>query len=64
MKIRFEPDDDLPLGKILSIPVTVITGSVFTAEVIMEGAFGEMFFRDIYSSVNGQWYRKNGKNLS
>ena len=29
MKIRFEPDDDLPLGKILSIPVTVITGSVF-----------------------------------
>ena len=34
------------------------------AEVIMEGAFGEMFFRDIYSSVNGQWYRKKGKNLS
>ena len=29
MKIRFEPDDDLPLGKILSIPITVITGSVF-----------------------------------
>ena len=29
MKIRFEPDDGLPLGKILSIPVTVITGSVF-----------------------------------
>ena len=24
----------------------------------------KMFFRDIYSSVNGQWYRKNGKNLS
>ena len=29
MKIRFEPDDDLPLGKLLSIPVTVIIGSVF-----------------------------------
>ena len=29
MKIRFESDDDLPLGKILSIPVVVITGSVF-----------------------------------
>ena len=24
MKIRFESDDDLPLGKILSIPVCVI----------------------------------------
>ena len=30
MKIRLESDDDLPLGKILSIPVCVITvGSVF-----------------------------------
>ena len=29
MKIRFESDDDLPLGKILSIPFMVITGSVF-----------------------------------
>ena len=29
MNIRFESDDDLSLGKILSIPVMVITGSVF-----------------------------------
>ena len=30
MKINFESDDDLPLGKILSIPVCIITvGSVF-----------------------------------
>ena len=29
IKIRFESDDDLPLGKILSTPVIVITGSVF-----------------------------------
>ena len=29
MKIRFDSDDDLPQGKILSIPVMVITGSVF-----------------------------------
>ena len=28
MKIRFELNDDLPLGKILSIPVCII-GSVF-----------------------------------
>ena len=30
MKIRFESDDDLPLGKILNIPVCIIAvGSVF-----------------------------------
>ena len=29
IKIRFESDDNSPLGKILSIPVMVITGSVF-----------------------------------
>ena len=26
MKIRFESDDDLPLGKILSIPMCIIAG--------------------------------------
>ena len=30
MKIRFESDDDLPLGRILSVPMCVIAvGSVF-----------------------------------
>ena len=30
MKIRFESDDDLPLGKILSIPMCILAvGSVF-----------------------------------
>ena len=30
MKIRFESDDDLPLGKILSIPsMIIVTRSVF-----------------------------------
>ena len=29
MKISFESDDDLPFTKILSIPVIIITGSVF-----------------------------------
>ena len=28
-------------------------------EVINEGAFGRTQFRDIYSSVNGKWYRKS-----
>ena len=29
-KVRFEPDDDLPLGKILSIPsMIIVTRSVF-----------------------------------
>ena len=30
-------------------------------EVIKEGAFGEMYFRDIYSGVTGKWYRKSRK---
>ena len=29
MKIRLESDEDLHMGKTLSIPVMVITGSVF-----------------------------------
>ena len=29
MKIRFESDDDLPLGKILGIHIMVVTKSVF-----------------------------------
>ena len=29
------------------------------AEIIKEGAFGETCFRDIYSGINGKWYRKN-----
>ena len=28
------------------------------AEVIKEGAFGGIYFRDIYSGVNGKLYRK------
>ena len=31
------------------------------SEVIKEGAFGETYFRDIYSSVNGKQYRKSWK---
>ena len=27
------------------------------AEIIKEGPFGETYFRDIYSLVNGKWYR-------
>ena len=30
-------------------------------EVIREGAFGGTYFRDIYSGVNGQWYKKSWK---
>ena len=30
-------------------------------EVIKEGAFGETYFRDIYSGVNSKWYRKSWK---
>ena len=30
-------------------------------EVIREGAFVETCFRDIYSGVNGKWYKKSWK---
>ena len=30
-------------------------------EVIKEGAFGVTCFRDIYSGINGKWYRKSWK---
>ena len=30
-------------------------------EVIREGAFGETYFKDIYYSVNGKWYRNSWK---
>ena len=29
------------------------------AEIIKEDAFGRTYFRDIYSSINGKWYRKS-----
>ena len=31
------------------------------AEIIKEGAFGVTYFRNIYSSVNGKWFRKTWK---
>ena len=30
-------------------------------EVIKEGAFGGTYFREIYSSHNGKWYKKSWK---
>ena len=30
-------------------------------EVIKESAFGRTYFRDIYSRVNGKWYKKSWK---
>ena len=30
-------------------------------EVIREGAFRGTYFRDIYSGVNGKWYKKSWK---
>ena len=28
-------------------------------EIIKEGAFGGTYFKDIYSSINGKWYRNS-----
>ena len=33
------------------------------AKIIHEGALRGTYFRDIYSSVNGNWYKSDGKNL-
>ena len=30
-------------------------------KVIREGAFGGTYFRDIYSGINGKWYKKPWK---
>ena len=30
-------------------------------EIIKEEAFGETYFRDIYSRVNSKWYRNSWK---
>ena len=32
-------------------------------EVIKEGAFVGTYFRDIYSSINGKWYKKAWKKI-
>ena len=34
------------------------------AEIIKEGAFGGTYFRDIYSSVNGIWYKNTWKEFN
>ena len=33
-------------------------------EMIKEGAFGGSYFRDIYSGVNGKWYRNSWKEIN
>ena len=33
-------------------------------KVIKEGAFGGTYFRDTYSSVNGEWYKKSWKQFN
>ena len=35
--------------------------NVTPVEVIKKGAFGGTHFRDIYSGINGKWYRKSWK---
>ena len=32
-----------------------------SVEIIKEGTFGGTYFRDIYSGVNGKWYKKSWK---
>ena len=34
------------------------------AKIIKEGAFGGTYFRDIYSGVNGKWYKNSWKKIN
>ena len=38
-------------------------GNKTPVEVIKDGAFGDTYFRDIYSGINKKWYRKSWKEL-
>ena len=50
MKIRFQSDDDLPLGKILNIPVCVIiVRSVFQES---SNYYPHFFYINVLMSVN------------
>ena len=33
-------------------------------KIIKEGAFGGTYFRDIYSGVNGKWYKNSWKKFN
>ena len=33
-------------------------------EVVREDVFGKTYFRDIFSSVNGKWYKKSWKEFN
>ena len=33
-------------------------------EIMREVVFGGTFFREIYSSINGKWYKKSWKELN
>ena len=35
-----------------------------SVEVIKKRVFGGTYFRDIYSGVNGEWYRKSRKEFN
>ena len=32
-------------------------------KIIKEGVFRGTYFRNIYSGINGKWYKNHGKNL-
>ena len=49
MKIKFESDDNLPLGKLLNIPVCVLLNLIFkkTTNIIRK-----YFYINVYMSTN------------
>ena len=58
MKIRFESDDDLPLGEILSIPVCIVTvGFVFQEDnnYYPQGYFHECLYECDYEDEDDSY---------
>ena len=48
MKIKFKSDDNLPLGKILNIPVYVI----LVRSVFQKNYYPQIFYMSVFMSMN------------
>ena len=42
----------------------VFSTNKIPTEIIKEGSFGGTYYRDIYSSINGKWYKKSWREFN
>ena len=65
VRFVFKEDDklcpELFLDETSSVKEMNFGANKTLVEVIKEGAFGGTYFREIYSGINGKWYRKSWK---